>query len=200
MSSSDASPVSASSHGVWRLAWPTIISNLLFATVGFMHIKVVTGLGTSAVAAVTSGHRVFFLIQAIFMGLSVAATALIARSWGAGNQRQAELVNWTALALSAALAAIISIPILLAPEPIASLFGLDDQTTRSTVGFIFWLGIFNVFAATNLMLASALRATGNVVTPLWFLFFSSFFNILFGYLLAYGVGPLPALGVPGVSL
>ncbi|MEM6581732.1 MAG: MATE family efflux transporter [Pseudomonadota bacterium] len=200
MSSSDASPVSASSHGVWRLAWPTIISNLLFATVGFMHIKVVTGLGTSAVAAVTSGHRVFFLIQAIFMGLSVAATALIARSWGAGNQRQAELVNWTALALSAALAAIISIPILLAPEPIASLFGLDEQTTRSTVRFIFWLGIFNVFAATNLMLASALRATGNVVTPLWFLFFSSFFNILFGYLLAYGVGPLPALGVPGVSL
>ena len=85
------------SHSVWRLAWPTIVSNLLFNTVGFLHIKIVAGLGTSAVAAVTTGHRVFFLVQAILMGVSVAATALIARSWGAGQVRQAELVNWTSM-------------------------------------------------------------------------------------------------------
>jgi len=111
------------SHSVWRLAWPTIISNLLFTTVGFLHIKIVAGLGTSAVAAVTTGHRVFFLIQAILMGVSVAATALIARSWGAGQAGQAEVIHWTAMTLALALAGVLSIPILIFPEAIAGLFG-----------------------------------------------------------------------------
>ena len=72
----------SASGRVWQLAWPTIISNLLFTVVGFMHIKIAAGLGTSAVAAVTTGHRVFFLVQAILMGLSVAATAMVGLSSG----------------------------------------------------------------------------------------------------------------------
>jgi putative MATE family efflux protein len=200
LAASKPTQVSPISHGVWRLAWPTIISNLLFTTVGFVHIKIVSGLGTSAVAAVTTGHRVFFLVQAILMGVSVAATALIARSWGAGEQRQAEVINWTSMVLSLALAALLSIPILLEPEAIAGLFGLDRHTTRSAAGFIFWLGVFNVASAANLMLSTGLRATGNVITPLWFLFFSSVFNVTFGYALAFGLGPLPPLGVSGVAL
>ena len=63
-----------------RVARPIIISNLLFTTVGFLHIKIASPMGTSAVAAVTTGHRVFFLIQAVLMGLSVATTAAVARS------------------------------------------------------------------------------------------------------------------------
>ena len=92
------------------MAWPNIISNLLFTTVGFLHIKIVAGLGTSAVAAVTTGHRVFFLVQAILMGVSVAATALIARYWGASKLERAENGAWTSILLSVALAAVLSFP------------------------------------------------------------------------------------------
>ena len=165
-----------------------------------MHMKIVAGLGTSAVAAVTTGHRVFFLVQAILMGVSVASTALIARSWGAGQVQRAEMVAWSSLLLSVALAAVISIPVLLAPLAIAGLFGLDEETTRMAASFIFWLGVFNIFSAINMMLGTALRATGDVITPLWFLIFSSLLNVTFASLLAFGVGPLPQLGVAGVSL
>jgi putative MATE family efflux protein len=190
----------STSRRVWQLAWPSILSNLLFTTVGFLHIKIVAGLGTSAVAAVTTGHRVFFLVQAILMGVSVAATALIARHWGAGQVARAELVTWTTLLMSIALAAALSVPVLVAPLGIAGLFGLDPETTASAAGFIFWLGVFNVFSAVNMMLGTALRAIGDVITPLWYLFYSSVLNILFAYSLAFGVGPLPAFGVAGVAL
>jgi len=196
----DSTKPASTSRTVWRLAWPTILSNLLFATVGFMHIKIVANLGTGAVAAVTTGHRVFFLVQAILMGLSIATTAMVARSWGAKDQRGAELATWTSMALGMALAASLSLPILLAPEFIAGLFGLDAQTTRTAASFVFWLGLFNIPAAINLILSSALRATGDVINPLWFLFFSSVFNVVFAYLLTFGIGPLPQLGVAGVAL
>ncbi|MCB1842315.1 MAG: MATE family efflux transporter, partial [Halioglobus sp.] len=177
-----------------------IISNLLFTTVGFLHIKIVAELGTSSVAAVTTGHRVFFLVQAILMGVSVAATAMVARAWGAGHRERAEMVAWTSILLAVALALCLSIPVILAPEAIAGLFGLDEETTRLAGRFIFWLGIFNVFSAVSMMLSTALRAIGDVITPLFFLFFSSVLNILCAYLLAFGIGPLPPLGVTGVSL
>ncbi len=184
---------------VWQLAWPTIIANLLFTTVGFLHIKIVAELGTTSVAAVTTGHRVFFLLQAILMGVSVAATAMIARFWGAGEIRQAEMVSWTSLFMSVALAAVLSIPVLLAPAWIAGLFGLDAETTRLAATFIFWLGIFYVFTAISMMLATALRATGDVITPLWFLLASSTLNVILAYHLAFGIGPFPQLGIAGVA-
>jgi putative MATE family efflux protein len=190
----------SASGRVWQLAWPTILSNLLFATIGFMHVKIVAQLGTSSVAAVTTGHRVFFLMQAMLMGVSVAATALIARSWGAGKIQHAEMVAWTSLMMALLLAAILTVPALFIPEQIAGLFGLDEATTKAAGEFIFWLGLFNITAAANMMLATALRATGDVITPLWFLFFSTLLNITFGYLLALGIGPFPKMGVSGVAL
>ncbi len=201
---SDTPPAGArresASKRVWQLAWPTIISNLLFTLVGFMHIKIAAGLGTSAVAAVTTGHRVFFLVQAILMGLSVAATAMVARYWGAGEVARAEMASWTALLLSLLIAGLLTVPVLVVPESIAGLFGLDPHTTTLAARFIFWLGMFNVFAAANMMLATALRATGDVTTPLYFLIVSSSLNIAFGYALAFGLGPLPEMGVAGVAL
>ena len=164
-----------------------------------MHIKIVAELGTTSVAAVTTGHRVFFLLQAILMGVSVAATAMIARFWGAQEARQAEMVAWTSMLMSVALAAVLSVPVLLAPEWIAGLFGLDEETTRLAGTFIFWLGVFYVFTAISMMLATALRATGDVITPLWFLLASSSLNIVLSYHLAFGIGPFPQLGVAGVA-
>jgi putative MATE family efflux protein len=199
---SDSPPMEhpSASRNVWRLAWPTIISNLIVTMVGFLHIKIVAPLGTTSVAAVTTGHRVYFLVQAVLMGVSVASTALVARSWGAHQPRQAELVSWSSLVISVVLAAGLSVPILFAPAAIAGLFGLDSQTTALAADFIFWLGWFNIFAAINMMLGTALRATGDVITPLWFLLVSSILNVTFAYLLAFGIGPLPRLGVAGISL
>ena len=190
----------STSRSVWRLAWPTILSNLLFTTVGFMQIKIVAQLGTSSVAAVTTGQRIFFLVQALLMGISVAATALIARSWGAQDVRMAERVSWTALVMSVTLAGAVSLPIVLVPRAFASVFGLDEETTALAASYIFWLSLFNVFAAINMMLGTALRATGDVITPLWYLLFSSILNVLFSYVMAFGAGPIPQFGVAGVAL
>jgi putative MATE family efflux protein len=197
---SDTTKPVSTSRRVWQLAWPNIISNLLFTSVGFLHIKIVSELGTSSVAAVTSGHRIFFLVQAILMGVSVAATAMIARAWGAQQYKQAEMVSWMSMVLSVMLAAVMSIPVLLMPDAIAGLFGLDEDTTRQAGEFIFWLGAFNIFSAISMMLATALRATGDVITPLYFLIVSAALNVTLAYLFAFGIGPFPQMGVAGVSL
>ena len=51
------------SLSVWGLAWPSILSNLLFASVGLVAIKAVGSLGAEAVAAVGTGQRIFWVFQ-----------------------------------------------------------------------------------------------------------------------------------------
>ncbi|QFU76750.1 MATE family efflux transporter [Halioglobus maricola] len=196
----DSQDSGSTSRRVWQLAWPTIISNLLFTTVGFLHIKIASPLGASAVAAVTTGHRVFFLIQAVLMGLSVATAAVVARNWGAQQPSEAAMATWTSMAMAVFFGFVLGLPALLVPEVIVGWFGLDAETTASAASFIFWLGLFNVFSALNTILSTALRSTGDVITPLLFLFCSSVLNIIAAWVLATGVGGLPAFGVQGIGL
>ncbi len=200
MASENSLTTGSHSRRVWQLAWPTIVSNLLLTTVQFAHIKIVSDLGTGAVAAITTGHRVFFLVQAMMMGLSVAATALISRHWGAGNRQLANMANWNSLALCLLLSAFTTVPLVLFSLPVAALFGLEQETTLKASDFIFCYGLFAVFISINMLLAAGLRATGDVITPLWFLLASVLLNIVLSYSFAYGALGLPALGVTGVGL
>ena len=56
------------SLSVWGLAWPSILSNLLFASVGLVAIKAVGSLGAEAVAAVGTGQRIFWVFPGSFNG------------------------------------------------------------------------------------------------------------------------------------
>ena len=74
---------------VWGLAWPSILANVLFASVGVVALKAVGNLGTDAVAAVGTGGRIFFVIQSIMMAISTGTTALVARAYGARRYQEA---------------------------------------------------------------------------------------------------------------
>ena len=60
-------PIAAPRLGIWELAWPAILNNLLHSLVGLVGIKMVGSLGAGAVAAVTTGNRVFFVLQPLLM-------------------------------------------------------------------------------------------------------------------------------------
>ena len=59
------SSIPKGSLGVWYLAWPSIITNLLYATSSIFAIKIVGNLGPDAIAATVTGQRVNFILQAI---------------------------------------------------------------------------------------------------------------------------------------
>jgi hypothetical protein len=66
--------------GILRLAWPAVVGNLLYSTVAMVDIKIVGSLGATAVAAVTTGNRVFFVFQAVIMATSAGTAAMVARA------------------------------------------------------------------------------------------------------------------------
>ena len=71
--------------GLGSLAFPAIITNLMFSLVVIAQTKFVGELGEQAIAAIGMGQRVFFATQALLMAITAGTTALVARSWGAEN-------------------------------------------------------------------------------------------------------------------
>ena len=75
-----------STLNIWRLTWPTILSNIIFMLMGIAYLKIAGEMGADAVAAVTTGQRVYWVLHAIMMGLCSSTTALVGRYWGADNK------------------------------------------------------------------------------------------------------------------
>ena len=57
-----------STFNIWRLTWPTILSNIAFMLTGLVFLKIAGGMGIDEVAAVTTGQRLFFILFAVMMG------------------------------------------------------------------------------------------------------------------------------------
>src|ERR1700684_2025368 len=94
---------------IWQLAAPSIASNLMFSMVAMVQTKFVGSMGASAVAAVGAGQRVFFALQAVLMAIGVGTTALVSRSWGAGQHEEASRITVCSLVMGAAAGAVITL-------------------------------------------------------------------------------------------
>lgn len=186
--------------GIWELAWPAILTNLLFSVIGIISIKIVGDLGASAVAAVTTGQRIFFGLQAILMAVSAGTTALVARSWGAKEYLEGARVTSASLWIGNGVAIALMVPCLAFPYAIAGIFGLDEETTRQAAEYIFYLSLFNVGFAINMVLGASLRAAGDTRTPLWVGGITNVINVVLVYWFVFGGLGIPALGVGGAGI
>ena len=186
--------------GIWQLAWPAIATNLLASLVGFVDTKIVGSLGAPAIAAVTTGNRIFFILQALLMAVTAGTTALVARAWGAGDRDEAERVTRASLALCAGIALGVSLPALIFPHPLASVFRLEAHTIDLAADFIRWLTPFQIAFAVHLALGAALRAAGDTRTPLAIGALTNVVNVALVYGLVFGRFGMPQLGVAGAAI
>jgi len=185
---------------ILQLAWPSITGNLLYSLVGLVDIKIVGSLGAPAIAAVTTGNRIFFVIQALLIAVTAGTTAMVARAWGAGKFHEAEQVTRASLAICLLIALAASVPgIVFAPQ-LAGFFRLEAETVALAASFIRWISVFNVAFAVVFVLSAALRAAGDVITPLWIGALTNVVNVGLVYSLVYGAFGLPRLGVRGAAI
>lgn len=183
---------------VWKLAWPNIVSNLCYSLVNIGHIKIVAALGTAAVAAVTTNQRFFFFLMAVLMGLSTAVTSTVARSWGAKRYADAAQYTINAQWIAILIAGLLSIIVFIFPVQIVSPFGLEPEAAHYAAEIIRWISIFNVLFAIGLILTAAMRAAGDVISPMLYTVVLSFANIVLVFSLSFGYLGLPNLGIYGV--
>ena len=185
--------------GVWTLAWPSIITNLFYATSSIIAIKVVGNLGPDAIAAAVTGQRVTFILQAILTGVLAGSTALIARNWGADNKLEAGIFLTRTLQLVLFLSLISAICIWQLAELLVRFFGLKDQALVLSNQYLKAISPFYIAFGCGIALITALRAVGDVKTPLFIGLIMNLFAIFFMLVFVNGWLGFPNFGVLGAA-
>ena len=188
------------SMGVWTLAWPSIITNLFYATSSIAAIKVVGDLGPDAIAAAVTGQRVTFILQAVLTGVLAGSTALIARNWGANKKLEAGIFFSRTVQLVTFLALISAVLIWKFAEPLVIFFGLKDEALNLSTQYLKSIAPFYIGYGCGLGLITALRAIGDVKTPLIIGVIMNLFAIFFMLVLVNGWLGFPKYGVVGAAL
>lgn len=187
-------------HGIVLLSWPIVTGSLLNWLMGVADIKMVGALGPEAIAAVGQSQNIMFLIMALVLAVATGTQVLVARHTGAREpDKAAEVTRQTILMCLAA--GLIMTPLgLLVSRGALQLLGvkgtvLDLGTIYTRISFWGSLGM-----AANFLLTSALQGAGDTRTPLKLLVWMNLMHIGIEYVLIFGLGPLPALGVAGAAL
>ena len=165
---------------VWGLAWPPILGNILFSSVGIIAIKAVGSLGAEAVAAVGTGQRMIWVFQALVMAVMTGTTALVARAVGSKDMIEAAHVTRMAIGVSLLVSLFTTLLIVLFAEQMIGIFNLDQGAQELAVTYLSISILFIPFMTFGMVIGASLRAAGDVKTPMYIGIFT---NIIAIYLL-----------------
>jgi putative MATE family efflux protein len=187
-------------RAVVMLAVPMVMEMAMESIFAVADVFWVAHLGADAVATVGLTESMLTIIYTAAMGLSIGATALVARRTGerdpAGAARAAGQSMTLGLFIALAIAAITAPN---APHLLRAM-GASDQLINSGVGFTRVMLGGNATVLLLFMLNAVFRGSGDAAIAMRVLWLGNILNIVLGPCFIFGLGPFPRLGVAGAAV
>lgn len=185
---------------LYQLTKPMVIGILAVFFFQLVDTYFISLLGTTSLAAVGFAMPVTMLVMNLSIGLGIAASALIAKAFGAGDDLEAKRAAMAALMLSVVLGIVISVVGLFVNDYLFRLLGASEELLPEIWKFMLWWWPGSVVMLVMMVQNSSMRATGNTKLPSQMMLVAAVLNALLDPLLIFGLGPVPAMGVGGAAL
>ena len=182
-----------------QLALPVALENVLHMAVFIVDIIMVGRLGTTAVAAVGLAGALNFVITMIFCALNAGTTALVARNFGAEEKAEAQTVAGQSLLLAIILGLIISPLIFYFASDILILMSAEESVVTLGSTYLKIVLSFLVLRLIILTGTAIFRGAGDTRTPMMITLVMNCANILFNWLLIFGIWIFPRMEVEGAA-
>lgn len=156
-------------------------------------------LGTAPLAAQAFTLPLTLLMIGLQVGIGIAQAALISRALGAGQTERAKRLSGLILLGGSMTTGLVCVLLWLLHPLLFPLLGAD----QSLMGLIrpYWaIQVCVLWLSSVIYLGYSLfRAYGNTRVPGMIMLLTSLLNVLLDPLLIFGIGPFPALGLPGAA-
>ena len=182
------------------LALPATVENILETAVGFIDALMVSKIGLLAVAGIGLANTILNVYIAIFIAVGIGTSSLISRHIGAKNYDKAKQVVSQSLLLAIVSGIALGLISLVFGHNLLNLVGATKQTLTYASQFFSIVGGGAIAIAAMTLLGSVLRATGDTKTPMKIGLVTNLLNVILDFILIFGLGPIPALGVIGTAI
>ena len=157
-------------------------------------------IGPTELAAMGFTFPVVMVIGNLTIGISIGATAVIARALGEGHEGKVKRLTTDALGLALILVATVSFLGYVTIDPLFSALGADSRTLPMIHEYMepwyMGVGLLVVPMVGN----GAIRATGDTLTPSLVMVAAGLVNAVLDPLFIFGWGAFPAMGLRGAAL
>jgi putative MATE family efflux protein len=129
-----------------------------------------------------------------------AVSSAVARALGSGDEARARALVFHAVLIGIGAGLVFSAVFLTLGPEIYRLLGGSGAALEAARGFgaVLFAGSVAVWLANTLV--SAMRGTGDMRRPAVLLLGAALLQVVLGACFAFGPGPLPRLGLPGIAL
>ena len=187
---------------VWKLAWPTMLANVIGGLQGMVdHVMVGNMVGYAANAAIGVSWQIFLVVIVFIGSLFTGMGVLVARFAGAGDEAMVDRTVYQAFLTAMALAILVLAPIgYFASPAMLELINADPAVRAEALPYLRTMFVFSGGMLTFFMISGALRSAGDARTPMVLGITMTVLNLAFNVVLIGGLGPIPAFGTTGAAM
>jgi putative MATE family efflux protein len=189
------------SPAVWKLAWPTMLQNLVAGMQGLIdHALVGHLIGAEANAAIGVSWQIFLVVIVFMASLFTGQAVLVARFAGAGDSDRVNRVVQQSFITSIGMFVVLAAIGYFASPRLLDLVNASPEVKAQALPFLRINFVFSIGMLLFFMMSAALRAAGDTRTPLRLGLTMTVLNVILNVILIPGLGPIPSLGTAGSAL
>jgi putative MATE family efflux protein len=187
-------------QAILLLAIPMILELSLESVFAVVDMFFVGKLGKNAIQTVGLTESVITLVYSAAIGLSTAATAMVARRVGEKNNEAAGHAGAQSIIIALIVTIIVSITgVIFAPD-ILRIMGATPAVVKDGTSFTRTMLGGSVVIILLFLINGIFRGAGNAAIAMKSLWLASLINIILCPTLINGYGPFPELGLQGAAI
>ncbi len=187
-------------RAVLLLAVPMMLEMLMESLFAVADVFWVSRLGKEAVAVIGITESIMTLVYAVAIGMSIAATAIVARRIGEGDPHRASHAAGQIVLIGVIIAAGLGVLLGGMARQILTVMGAGDEIVRLGTAFARTMLGGNATVFLIFLINAIFRGAGDAVIAMRTLFLANALNIALGPCFIFGWGPFPEMGVTGAAV
>src|SRR5688500_1415853 len=187
-------------RAVLLLAVPMVLEMIMESLFAVVDVFWVSRLGKNAVAVIGITESIMTLVYAVAIGISFAATAIVARRIGEKDPERAAQAAGQIVLLGVTLSAGLGVVLGYFAPQILRLMGASDSIVTQGASFSRVMLGGNITVFLIFLINAIFRGAGDAVIAMRTLWLANALNIALGPCFIFGWGPFPELGITGAAV